>query len=164
MNTLRTWWSGLNERDRRMLLIGLGLALPLLGYALLWQPLEKARNAARQAHAETAAQLDEVRRLGAQLAGQRSARPANAPSADLSPLSAAEAAAREQGLLDALKRRESDGAQGVRLMLEGAAADALMRMLETLALTHGLRVEQAQIEPVAPGRVNANLSLKRSKP
>ncbi|MEW6766161.1 MAG: type II secretion system protein GspM [Pseudomonadota bacterium] len=164
MNQLRTWWTGLSERDRRILLLGAALALPLLAYALIWQPLDKAREEARQAHADAAAQLNEVRQLSAQLVTRRGAHPAGGTPQIGSPLAAVEAAAREQGLPDALKRREADGNQGVRLFLEDAPADAVMRMLEHLALVHALHVEQAQFDAAAPGKVNANITLQRGKP
>ncbi|MEF3193996.1 MAG: type II secretion system protein M, partial [Halothiobacillaceae bacterium] len=67
MKALQTWWAGMSARDRRILLIGALIALPLLGWALVWQPLEAAREAARTALAETAAQHAEVRTLARQL-------------------------------------------------------------------------------------------------
>lgn len=158
MKDIKTWWGGLAQRDRRILLIGLGLALPLLGYLLLWQPLAKARDTARAAHAETAAQHAEIKQLAAQLKARPAsqAAPANGTT---SPLAAVEAVAREQRLLDQLKRREAEGANGVRLTLEEAPADALMRLLEALEQRHGLHVGQAQIDPASPGKVNAQISL-----
>jgi len=164
MNRLRTWWTGLSERDRRILWIGAALALPLLGYALIWQPLNQARNEARQAHADALGQLGEVRQLHAQLTARKGARPAGDTQPLASPLAALEAVAREQGLLDALKRREADGGQGVRLVLEDAPADAVMRMLERLELTQALHVEQAQFDAASPGKLNASLTLQRGKP
>ena len=75
-----------------------------------------------------------------------------------------EVAAREFALTGALKRREAEGSNGVRVVLEGAAAEALLRMLESLALKHGLQVTAAQIDPASPGRVNAQISLKSGTP
>lgn len=162
MKDIRTFWEGLGARDRRILLIGLAVALPLLAWSLVWQPLEAAREAARQAYAETAAQHAEVRALVSRLAAMP--RPAGGGASAQSPLAAVEAAARDQRLLEQLIRREADGASGVRLVLENAPADALVRMLETLEQQHGLRVAQAQIEPATTGRVNATLTLQRGQP
>lgn len=161
---MRAWWASLGPRDRRILLIGAALALPLLAWALIWQPLVKARDTARQAHADLSAQHAEVRQLAAQLKA-RSGGPA-APSANSaqSPLAAVETVAREQRVLEQLKRREAEGATGVRVLLDDVSADALMRFLETLTQRHGLRITQAQIDPVSPGKVNAQLSLSRDRP
>lgn len=164
MKDIQAWWEGLGARDRRFLLIGAALALPLLAWALVWQPLGAAREAARQAHAETAAQHAEVRTLTARLAATPATRAPGGNAGTQSPLAAVESVARDQRLLEQLKRREADGASGVRLVLENAPADALMRMLERLAQQHGLRVSQAQIEPATTGRVNASLTLQRGKP
>jgi len=161
MKGIHLWWSGLGPRDRRTLSIGGALALPLLGYLLLWQPLVKARDAARAAHAETAAQHAEVRQLAARLK-THPANPATASGAT-SPLAAIETLVREQRLLDQIKRREAEGANGVRVTLEDAPADALMRLLEGLDQRHDLHVTRAQIEPASAGKVHAQISLSREK-
>ncbi len=162
-------WNTLNARDQRTALIGVALALPLLGYLALWQPISKAEQQAQQAERDMAQQLAEAQQLAAQLRS----RPANmqasttggaAGATRLAPLPAVEMAAREFALTAALKRREAEGGNGVRVVLEGAAAEALLRMLESLALKHGLQVTAAQIDPASPGRVNAQISLKSGTP
>ena len=156
------WWRGLNARDQRTVLIGGVLALPMLVYLALWQPISTARYKAQQAERAMAQQLDEARQLAAQL----QTRPAgvSAPIDRLAPLPAVELAAREFALGGALKRREAEGAQGVRVSFEAASADALLRMLDSLASKYGLQVVSAQIDPLGAGRVNAQISLKRTTP
>lgn len=162
MKAIRNWWAGMSARDRRILLIGTAITLPLLGWALVWQPLDAAHEAARAAQAETAAQHAEVRTLAGQLA--RRAKTGGAAAGAQSPLAAVEAVARDQRLLEQFKRREAEGANGAHLVLENAPADALMRLLERLDQEYGLRVAQAQIDPVGPGRVNASITLQRGRP
>ncbi len=162
MKDIRNWWAGMSARDRRILLIGTAITLPLLGWALVWQPLEAAREAARTAQAETAAQHAEVRTLARQLASR--AKTGGAAAGAQSPLAAVETVARDQRLLEQLKRREAEGANGVHLVLENAPADALMRLLERLDQQYGLRIAQAQIDPVTTGRVNASITLQRGGP
>lgn len=159
MKDIRNRWAAMSARDRRILLLGAAITLPLLGWALAWQPLEAARETARTAHAETAAQHAEVRALAGQVASR--AKSGGGAAGAQSPLTAVETVARDQRLLEQLKRREADGANGVRLVLEHAPADALMRLLERLDQQHGLRVVQAQIDPAGPGRVNASITLQR---
>jgi general secretion pathway protein M len=159
MKGIRNGWAGMSARDRRILLLGTAITLPLLGWALVWQPLEAAREAARTAHAETAAQHAEVRTLAGQLASR--AKTGSAAAGAQRPLAAVEAEARNQRLLEQLKRREAEGANGVHLVLENAPADALMRLLERLDQQYGLRIVQAQINPVTTGRVNASITLQR---
>jgi type II secretory pathway component PulM len=162
---LTAWWRSLNGRDQRIVLLGVALALPMLAYLAIWQPISSAQDKARVAEQAMAQQLEEVRQLAAQLRD----RPAGAASASsattrLAPLPAIEQVAREFSLSEALKRREAEANSGVHVVFEGASADALLHMLEALALKHGLQVAVAQIDPVSPGRVNAQFSLKSAAP
>lgn len=161
MKDFRNTWANMSAQKRRLFLLGAAMTLLLLGWALIWQPLNAAHKAARAAHAETLAQYAEIRILAAQIASRAQGRDSSAGAQ--SPLAAIEAMARDLHLLEPLKRREADGANGARLVLEGAPADALMHLLEQLEQRHGLRVVQAQIDPVGPGRVNASLSLQRGR-
>lgn len=158
-------WRALSPRDQRTALIGVAVALPLLGYLAVWQPISKAEQQAQQAEAAMRQQLDEAQQLAAQL--RRSPTKASTTTASatrLAPLPAVEMAAREFGLSGALKRREAEGGHGVRVVFEGAAAEALLRMLESLTVNQGLQVTAAQIDPISPGRVNAQISLKSGTP
>lgn len=161
---LATWWRSLGARDQGVALLGLVLAAPMLVYLAIWQPISSEQGKAFVAERTMAQQLDEVRQLAAQLR----TRPATAGAASgtqrLAPLPAIESAAREFALTTALKRREAEGNGGVRVVFEAASAEALLRMLESLALKHGLQVTAAQIDPASQGRVNAQISLKSDAP
>ena len=161
---LTTWWRGLGARDQSIALLGLALAVPMLAYLAIWQPISTAQGKALEAERVMAEQLDEVRQLAAQLRARPAASGAVSSTQRLAPLPAIEAAAREFALSGALKRREAEGGNGVRVVFEAASAEALLRMLESLTLKHGLQVTAAQIDPVSPGRVNAQISLKSDAP
>ena len=164
VQNVMTWWRSLGARDQGVALLGLALAVPMLAYVAIWQPISSAQSKAQQAERAMAQQLDEVRQLAAEIRA-RPAASAGVPQAQrLAPLPAVEASAREFALIAALKRREAEGGNGVRVVFEGAAAEALLRMLESLSLKHGLQVSAAQIDPVSPGRVNAQISLKSDMP
>lgn len=153
-------WQALNARDQGVVLLGVVVAVPMVLYLAIWQPISSAQGKALEAERAMAQQLDEVRQLAAQLRTRPAASGAASSTQRLAPLSAIEAAAREFALTGALKRREAEGGNGVRVVFESASADALLRMLESLALKHGLQVTAAQIDPASPGRVNAQISLK----
>jgi len=151
-------------RVTRVWLLGLALAVPMLAYLAIWQPISTAQSKALEAERAMAQQLDEVRQLAAQLRTRPAASGTASSTQRLAPLPAIEAAAREFALTGALKRREAESGNGVRVVFESASADALLRMLESLALKHGLQVTAAQIDPLSPGRVNAQISLKSDAP
>lgn len=153
-------WQALNTRDQGVVLLGVVVAVPMLLYLAIWQPISTAQSKALEAERAMAQQLNEVRQLAAQLRTRPAASGAASSTQRLAPLPAIEVAAREFALAGALKRREAESGNGVRVVFESASADALLRMLESLALKHGLQVTAAQIDPLSPGRVNAQISLK----
>jgi type II secretory pathway component PulM len=157
-------WNGLSARDQGVALLGLALAVPMLAYLAIWQPISSAQGKALEAERAMAQQLDEVRQLAAQVRTRPATGGAASNTQRLAPLPAIEAAAREFALSGALKRREAEGGNGVRVVFEAAAAEALLKMLESLTLKHGLQVTAAQIDPASPGRVNAQISLKSDAP
>lgn len=158
---LRLWWQSLAAREQVTLLIGAGLAVPLLLYLLLWQPMRQAELQAAQALDVMQQDLAEAQRLAAQLRAQPTT--PRAAAQRMPPLPAIEQAAREFALSDALKRREAESNNAVRVTLEAAPAEALMRMLQHLQ-DQGLRVVTAQIDPISPGRVNAQITLQSHAP
>ena len=165
LTTVQQRWSALNMRDQRTALIGVALAVPMLVYLAIWQPISKTEQQARQAELAMSKQLDEARNLAVQLRSQPASAQAGAAGATrLAPLPAVEAAAREFNLSAALKRRESESGNGVRLVFEAAAMQDLLRMLESLSSKQGMQVTTAQIDPASPGRVNAQISLKSGTP
>ena len=67
MNRLRTLWAGLAQRDRRILVLGaLVLGLVLI-WALVWEPLGAARDAARLRVAASSNDLATVRAVAPRL-------------------------------------------------------------------------------------------------
>jgi len=159
-----TWWRGLGARDQTIALLGVALAVPMLAYLAIWQPISSAQSKALEAERAMTQQLEEARQLAAQVRTRPATAAAATSTQRLAPLPAIEAAAREFALGAALKRREAEGGNGVRVVFEAAPVDALLRMLESLAQKHDLQVTAAQLDPASPGRVNAQISLKSVAP
>ncbi len=157
-------WNAISNRDQRFVLLGLVLGMPMLAYVAIWQPISSAQSKALEAEHAMAQQLDEVRQLAAQVRTRPATGGAASNTQRLAPLPTIEVAAREFALTGALKRREAEGGNGVRVVFEAASAEALLRMLESLTLKHGLQVTAAQLDPASPGRVNAQISLKSDAP
>jgi general secretion pathway protein M len=75
-------------------------------------------------------------------------------------LAVTDSTARAGGLGDALKRVEPEGRDNVRVWLDGASFDVLLKWLATLSTTHGIQVDSATLErSETAGRVNARLTL-----
>ena len=76
-------------------------------------------------------------------------------------LSVADSTARAGGLATALKRVEPEGGNSVRVWLDGAPFDVLVKWLVTLSTQHGVDANSATLErSETAGQVNARLTLE----
>ena len=162
---IRAWWEGLQLRERRTLGVGGVLVAVMLGWALVWHPLSRARGdlavrVARQRDdlAWMRQALGETRNLRAEGAHARADRQGK------SLLALADVSARGAGLTGALKRVEPAGSDSVRVNLEIADFDALMTWLDSLARDYGVQVTDFSVDKVEGiGLVNARVTLQDSK-
>jgi general secretion pathway protein M len=102
-----------------------------------------------------------------EMAGQvsRLRREAPAPLVTGSLLPTIEQSAAAHGLRAAFTRLEPEGANGVRIQVEGAPFNALIGWLADTQKQYAVRTEQATIEAHAmPGTVNARLVLRSASP
>jgi general secretion pathway protein M len=156
------WWHGLAAQERRVLVVGGIVAALLLGWALLWHPLEQRR-------AELERELDRQReelafvQAGAQEIARRRATgvQAGAQRAGKSLLALADATARSGGLGDALRRVEPAGARTVKLAFESARFDVLVAWIEALATSYGVEAVELSVDRAdGVGFVNARVTLQ----
>jgi len=155
----RAWWSGLAERERRVVGAG-GIALGLiLIYLLVWEPLTTTRQQREldlQAARALAVQLEDL----AGVAG-RAGQPA-IQGKEQSLLAIVDQSRRASALTKPPSRLQPEGDGTVRIWLEDVPFDALVRWLGELQTRYGVRVDNAEIERESgPGLVNARLTLMR---
>ncbi len=163
MTRLRALWAGLAQRDRRILVLGaLVLGLVLI-WALVWEPLGAARDAARLRVAASSNDLATVRAVAPRLRdliardggqpGQRDGR---------SLLALADASARGAGVGEALLRIEPVSGGQVRVYFEAASFDALVQWLDELETRQGVTSTELNVNRAAGvGRVDARVLLQR---
>lgn len=161
---MKAWWSGLQMREQRLIAAGAGLLVLLLLYALVWAPLQGSRaRLAEQAdlQRETLLWMQQTAAEIRQLSGRGSGRQ---PATGQSLLGVVDQTARAQRLAEAVKRVQPDGANSVRVWLEDASFDDLMRWLGTLEQRHGIAVDALNVErSETRGRVTARLTLVAAK-
>jgi general secretion pathway protein M len=136
------------------------VALVLLGgYAFLWDPYVNATARLQQEVAERRALVEWMETSAQEVRGLSGSLPANRGSQSL--LALADGTARAQGLGPALQRVEPDGQRGVRVWLEQAPFDDVLRWLDKLVLENGVAVTAftAERRPEA-GRVNVRIVLE----
>lgn len=164
---MREWWEGLGTRERFILIAGTLVLAPLLLWAILWRPLVGSVTRLEQ---EVSAQRENLRWMQnaanelQQLRGGASQ--AGAGLGGRSLLAVVDQSARTAGLGAGLKRIEPDGADAVRVRLEGVAFDTLVTWLDQLSRQAGVLASLVSIErdDTAPGQVNVRLTLYAASP
>ncbi len=159
---MREWFESLGTRERLLLAVGVAAAIPLLLWALLWQPLVsgvRALESEVQAQRETvqwmqqaAVELRALQGSGVQAAAGLGGR---------SLLAVVDQSARSAGLGTGLKRIEPDSADSVRVRLEAVSFDTALGWLDQLTRQYGVTPTTVSIEREAsPGQVNMRLTLQ----
>jgi len=156
--------ANLSRRDRLLLAAGAGGALLVLLFLIAWLPFGRHVDRLRDnvaAQRETRVWMQQAAAEVKQLRGSTPAR----KGAGQSLLAAADSTARQHGLAAAMKRVEPDGADKVRIRLEQAGFDDMMRWLELLVREHGVRIESITIDGRnQTGVVDARLTLQAGAP
>ncbi|MDF1613746.1 type II secretion system protein GspM [Desulfurivibrio dismutans] len=150
-------------RQRPLLFIGLGLLVPLLVWLLLLAPLSSSRDTLQREIATREQELAWMREA-AQEVRRYAITADDGGRAAGSPLAAIDSSAREYGLGRAMQRVEPGDGGEVRVWLEDAVFDDLLRWLDRLSGRHGIEVVEVVVEPARGGqaaRVNARLTLIR---
>jgi general secretion pathway protein M len=160
MNKLSDWYSGLQAREQRMVLIGAVLVCLAVLFGGILLPIESAVSTAvktagtrREDLAWMRVNAPEIRAGGASLA----------PDTGEAPVVLVDRVGREAGLGNAMRGTQPSGA-GVRVQLEAAPFDTLVTWLATLEERYGLAIESISVDRAArPGLVNANITFTQAR-
>lgn len=156
---MKAWFAGLEANERRLLLIAAPLVFVMLLYVGIWEPLANKVDSLRLSTAEQTSLLAWMRGAAQevkQLRG-RSTQPAKPPSGQ-SLLTLVDRTAKTAQLGPALKRVQPDGEQKVRVWLESASFDDVVRWLSLLETRHGVHVESSVFQALeVTGRVDVRL-------
>jgi general secretion pathway protein M len=159
---MREWLEGLDARERLLVMGGAALLVVFLLFVLVWLPVRTGYSNLKTSVAEQRETAAWMQRSAQQLAGlKRSGGAAPTGLGGRSLLAVTDSTARAGGLGAELKRVEPEGRDSVRVWLDGADFDVLVKWLATLSSTHGIQVDSATLErgDVA-GRVDARLTLQ----
>lgn len=160
IDKLKTWYDGLQERERRMVAIGavaLGLVI-LIGGILM--PLESAVSSAVGRADERRQDLAWMRVNAAEVQSGASTVVNDTGEA---PVVIVDRVGREVGLGGSLKGSQPSG-NGVRVQLEAAPFDTMIKWLATLDERYGLAIDSITVDRAArPGVVNANVTFAATR-
>ncbi len=152
-------WRSLAPRER--LLVGGGgvLAILLLCYGLLWEPLQRDLTRLRADVPTRLGELQWMRSQTARLKVLRTAAPAAVKTDGI--LSFVEKSAQAYSLQQYIKRIDPQGSTSVQISIDGAPFNNVVEWLANLQKQGGVRIETASLEPqAASGVVNARLLLR----
>ncbi len=160
LDRLRAWYTGLQERERRVVLIGsVALAaLILVGGVLL--PLESAVSTAQK---RTATRREDLAWMHVNAPEVAAAAGVSFSDSGEAPVVVVDRVGREAGLGTALRGTQPSGS-GVRVQLEAAPFDTLVTWIATLDQRYGLSIESITVDRAArPGVVNANITFAAAR-
>jgi len=153
MNSLTAWFQGRSLRERRLILVMLGLFVVTLLWAGIIRPVRDGLESTRERHAGAEVRLGEVQRQVAQVKAIQRGRP-RAPEGPLT--DAVRGRADEAGF--ALASLEPEGDR-VRIGIATAKPGALLGWIAGLE-ADGLLVDASTITGNGDGTVSATLTLK----
>lgn len=161
---MKDWLDSLDPRERLFVIAG-GVAVTLaLLYVLLWTPLDQGHRNLQDSVTAWERSLAELRPLRGMRPAQSSAGPTPAASQQ-TPVVIVDQTLRARGLDRALRRSQPTTSNGIRVEFENVAFDDLVLWLDDLASQYAMQVASGSLSTssqVAPGRVDATLTLERS--
>lgn len=153
---VREWYGTRSTREQRLILLMVGIALPLLAWLLLVQPLSRAYDAALDRHLLSIDRNARVRALAESARSVSSA--STGPAAQDLGMLVTESAGRA-GL--AIASNAGAGAGTANVTIAQAPSTAAMQWLRELE-TRGVRIEELRIAPAGQGLVSVTARLARN--
>ena len=161
---LKTWYLSLEQRERRFLAAGVACLALMLVYLTVLHPFLSAKHALEARVEAQQSLLDWMRPVASQIQILRSQQPAGL-QAGQSLLSTVDRSAGEAGFGAALKQVQTETDGSVRVQMQGAGFDSLVRWLERLHRQYGISVSELTAQRGGgPGTVDATLTLQAPSP
>lgn len=161
--TIRTWLEGLDQRERRLVITGAALFVILILYVAIWEPLTNSVENLRTTSRDQQATLGWMKQAAAEIQQLRGKKGRSQATSGQSLLTLVDRTAKSSGLGTAMKRVQPDGEKKVRVWMEGASFDDVIRWLVQLESRHGVGIESTVFElKENAGRVDAQLVLEAS--
>ncbi|HSN18418.1 MAG TPA: type II secretion system protein M [Gammaproteobacteria bacterium] len=159
ISELKAWYLSLQQREQRILAVGVMFVFVTIVYLGLLNPYFNSR---KRLVADIAAKQGQVAWMvpaALQLQALRGQQPSGIPASQ-SLLAVVSRAANDAGFSAAVKQAQTDSDGSVRLQLQGVPFDNLIRWVGTLRRQYGISVKQMMAQKAAAaGNVDATLTL-----
>jgi len=159
MTELRTWYQSLQQREQNILLTGAVALGVLLVYAALLHPYISSKRALQEDVVERQQLLTWMRPAAVQIQSLRGQQPSSLPAGQ-SLLAVVDKSAGDAGFGAALKQIQTGNDGSVRVQMQGAGFDNLVRWLGSLQQRYGISVRELTAQrSTSPGNVDAGITL-----
>ena len=162
LTLLQNWWQQRTRSEQRTLSSMLLLALPLLYWALFWDPLAESRARLRAQTAEHMATALWLQQIQPAVPGSENSRQAGLP-ADKSLLRLVDETLRARGMAAAIERIEpGQSEQEVRIWLRDVSFDQMISWLAAMVQDYALSSRQISVNQSSQqgsGLINARIDL-----
>ena len=159
MDALKNWFSDLEQREQVIVSLGALFVVVFLGYFVVLKPAFKTVD-------DRAAKVERMRvDLGMlqQVAAQPKGADQSAAPAGRSLVVVVEQSVQAAGLKSSLTRNQPQAANTIRVTLQNAPFERVVRWLANVGSQHRLFIQSATINSAKqPGTVIANVTLTRS--
>lgn len=156
---LKIWYLSLQEREQRILAVGVVFVVAMIVYLGLLNPYLNSRKHLAADIASKQSQIAWMQPAAIQLQSLRGQQPSGIPAGQ-SLLAVVSRAAGDAGFSAAVKQAQTDDDGSVRLQLQGVAFDSLIRWLGTLRRQYGVAVKQLTAQKTATaGTVDTTVTL-----
>lgn len=163
LENFRAWFLGLEKRERIMFAAGAAALLVSLLYAGAIEPFIHAKTELRNRMAEKHELSRWMQNAAVEIQALRGATPVLEESGG-SLLAVVDSSAKASGISAAIRSmQQDDGGRSVRIRLENASFDNLVRWLDALRRRHGITAATISVDRNSqnPGTVNVSLTLER---
>lgn len=158
---MKEYWLQLKPRERQLLSVGGGVLLLTIVYLAMLEPLFNSTGRLEQQVREQEKLLLWMKEAVAEAKQLQRSGVKSANMGGQSLLSLVDRTARQGQLGDAVKRVEPDGNQRVRVWLERASFDDILRWVEGLQNNYAIELETVVVDKEEiQGRVNARLTFQ----
>lgn len=160
---MNDWWQHSSLREKWMIILGGIIAIIILGYEFLWNPLSSSVNELQINIVKQQQLLNWMQRANQQIKQLRAAGFVESPTSEEALLVITERSLAEQKLSRYLDQVQQPTDNQLVLTFKTVPFDRLMTWLESLWRQYSINVSQMTIQKTdTPGLVQAKLTVERS--
>jgi len=159
IDELRAWYQSLQQREQRVLMAGAVALAVMLLYAAVLHPYFSGKQRLQQHISDQQDLITWMKPAAAQIQSLRGQQPSAMPAGQ-SLLAVVDKSAADAGFGTALKQVQTGNDGSVRVQMQGAGFDSLVRWLGSLQQRYGITVRELTAQrSTTPGDVDAGITL-----